>query len=217
MSGSYIPAGPPTTPDQAWSRAVEPRTGEGLDTGHPKHMHAQSSGQIWGSGFRALPTPLVGPGPGPKSAALITGAQRKPLPSYGGPGSSSVSRITKRELAQSVTQPCLGSVTLSPIRSQCAPQAPLTLDLLVDHQSKVVYLQDVRECAQRVRQADLEEKPCQCSLPWHCHQPPAPHTEEHGEVDSQEKRKQEKPPGGLEHAVHLEKAQSHACCLTPTS
>lgn len=33
---------------------------------------------------------------------------------------------------------------------------PLTLDLLMDHQGKVVNLQDVREGAQRVRQADLE-------------------------------------------------------------
>lgn len=37
-------------------------------------------------------------------------------------------------------------------------QAPLTLDLLVDHQGEVVHLQDVRELAQWVRQVDLEGK-----------------------------------------------------------
>ena len=44
-------------------------------------------------------------------------------------------------------------------RQQITPPAPLTLDLLVDHQGEVVQLQDVREHAQRVHQADLEEKP----------------------------------------------------------
>lgn len=39
------------------------------------------------------------------------------------------------------------------------PPAPLTLDLLVDHQGEVVHLQDAREHAQRVSQADLEERP----------------------------------------------------------
>lgn len=39
------------------------------------------------------------------------------------------------------------------------PPAPLTLDLLVDHQGEVVRLQDAREHAQRVSQADLEERP----------------------------------------------------------
>lgn len=42
MGKAYIPVGPPTTPDQAWSRAVEPRTGEGLDMGPPTHV-----GQPW--------------------------------------------------------------------------------------------------------------------------------------------------------------------------
>lgn len=45
MGELYIPVGPPTTLDQAWSRAVEPRTGEGLDTGPPPHA-GQSYGQI---------------------------------------------------------------------------------------------------------------------------------------------------------------------------
>ena len=50
-----------------------------------------------------------------------------------------------------------GSCSRPPVPS---PQrAPLTLDLLVDHQGEVVHLQDVRELAQRVRQVDLEEKP----------------------------------------------------------
>lgn len=44
-------------------------------------------------------------------------------------------------------------------RSSAHPTpAPLTLDLLVDHQGEVVHLQDARQRAQRVRQADLEER-----------------------------------------------------------
>lgn len=50
---------------------------------------------------------------------------------------------------------------LPPPQSQPSLEpALLTLDLLVDHQGEVIHLQDVRELAQRVRQADLEEKRC---------------------------------------------------------
>lgn len=57
----------------------------------------------------------------------------------------------------------LGSQRLQGSRSPAPTQpglqrALLTLDLLVDHQGKVVRLQDVRELAQWVRQADLKEK-----------------------------------------------------------
>lgn len=41
------------------------------------------------------------------------------------------------------------------------PWAPLTLDLLMHYQGEVVHLQDVRELAQWVHQADLEEMPGQ--------------------------------------------------------
>lgn len=40
--------------------------------------------------------------------------------------------------------------------------APLTLDLLMDHQGEVVHLQDVGEHAQCVSQVDLQEKLCPC-------------------------------------------------------
>lgn len=46
-----------------------------------------------------------------------------------------------------------------------APSPPLTLDLLVDHQGEVVQLQDVRQLAQRVCQADLEETPRSAGQP----------------------------------------------------
>lgn len=48
-------------------------------------------------------------------------------------------------------------LTSLPPNKNPAPKvgAPLTLDLLVDHQGEVVHLQDVRECAQRVGQVDL--------------------------------------------------------------
>lgn len=61
---AYIPAGPPTSPAKAWSCAVEPRTGDGLD-----------SALVWGGGGRApgcsplarllQPSPSQVPRPGP--------------------------------------------------------------------------------------------------------------------------------------------------------
>lgn len=58
---------------------------------------------------------------------------------------------------------CPGLDILTPPQEPSANSgAPLTLDLLMDHQGEVVHLQDVGERAQSVRQADLQENLCPC-------------------------------------------------------
>lgn len=48
MGRAYIPAGPPTSPDKARSRAVEPRTGEGLELA-PRLLDQPSAGKWVGA------------------------------------------------------------------------------------------------------------------------------------------------------------------------
>lgn len=50
MGELYIPVGPPTTPDQAWSRAVEAKDGRGVRQGAIPHMQASLR-----AGYKALP------------------------------------------------------------------------------------------------------------------------------------------------------------------
>lgn len=152
---AYIPAGPPTTPAKAWSCAVEPRTGEGLDLATQALM-ALSWG--WGRGrLQGTPNshdfcnlhPRGHPGlahRGVPSENRAPGWERLKV-------HTADSHMLVWGTRASLPSARQGSTAPTP------PPAPLTLDLLVDHQGEVVQLQDVREHAQRVHQADLEEKP----------------------------------------------------------
>lgn len=72
-----------------------------------------------------------------------------------------VGMCTTRAWARHSQCPGLGTLTRN---ENPAPKvgAPLTLDLLMDHQGEVIHLQDVGELAQCVGQVDLQEKLCLC-------------------------------------------------------
>lgn len=116
---------------------MEPRTGTRVRLGAARAPGPAPAGRAGRLGASLL-----------RSPALVLTLDRTPDASPGlrGPAKEASLRAPWPRAA--------GGGTPIPI----APTGPLTLDLLVDHQGEVVQLQDVRELAQRVRQADLEEK-----------------------------------------------------------
>lgn len=149
---------------------MEPRTGEGLDAGQPGPQDQPLPGGSDSGSFPILiSTALVltqdwthplarGDPPRRPRRGSVRGSSKVLWPLWQGPRRRPSEIRSPRLVGAGGHTP--GSPDALRHKGLAAPPAarPLTLDLLMHHQREVVLLQDVRELAQGVRQADLEEK-----------------------------------------------------------